>query len=68
MTHNKDGKKMIEEYLHFYIIKLIFAFLSRSEICQYIYIYIYQLLNRALFKYDQITLLLSFDFVYKIKY
>ena len=57
---------MIEEYLHFYIIKLIFAFLSRSEICQYIYIY--QLLNRAIFKYDQITLLLSFDFVYKIKY
>ena len=59
MTHNKDGKKMIEEYLH-----------SWREICQYIYIYIYicQLLNRVIFKYDQITLLLSFDFVYKIKY
>ena len=26
MTYNQNVKKMIEEYLHFYLIKMIFAF------------------------------------------
>ena len=33
-------KKMFEEYLHFYFIKMIFAFLNRHENCLYINHYI----------------------------
>ena len=33
-------KKMIEKYLHFYFIKMIFAFLNRRETCLYINYYI----------------------------
>ena len=33
MTYNQNVKKMIEEYLHFYLIKIIFAFFFNRDIC-----------------------------------
>ena len=36
MTQLKCKKKMTEKYLHFYFIKMIFAFLNKHETCLYI--------------------------------